>query len=269
MSLSFNLYLLVLHHTISICSSEPVWETAPTTLPIPLSIFAVGSYDDSLYIVGGVTDEFGATPNNSTYYLAQTQDIFSQQSQSSFIAWPNSEWPLPGSLCCFDTNYKDSVTIHSQGYAQSHSLLFVVPYISSQDKPTVLLIFDMQRKAFKSPMEYRYQSIDALSDPCVVSTDTNVYLIGGVSLTNSFQIEWKATVQIYAISNDTWRMSIHSINIARRSSACAILGTNVYLFGGRSSEGHLGSIERFKFIDDLPWQILSSAHLLKKDEEIR
>lgn len=251
-------------------SSPPIWNKAKTSLPTPLAKFVAGLYKNNIYLMGGVIDKLGRTPNLNVYHLNLTRestsniiDIDSESLWKEFNEFPS------GGLCCFDTVHKGSLTMYSQSSSYSENLLFIVPFVSDHsDKPTVLMIFDMQRQKFRSPSDYKYLLAEQLGDPCIISTSSYVYVIGGVYFTPPNSVEWKNTFQIYDIINDKWTIS-HPLNIARRGAACNILGSSLYVFGGRGVDGDLNSIEQYHLVKQEGWKMLNDISLRKYDEELR
>lgn len=267
------LYLLSIFQPI--WGGPPIWNAAKTSIPTPLSTFVSGVYQNNIYLIGGVIDEFGVTPNPYIYQLNLTEtslsDIIDNDLTNDDEIWSSFQESPPNSICCFDTQHKGALSMYSQGSSYTDNLLFIVPYVSNpSDKPSILLIFDMDRKSFRSPQNYDHELPISLSDPCVVSTSSFVYIIGGVYYEPPSFVDWKNTLQIYDINNDRWSPG-PSLNTKRRSAACNILDNTLYVFGGRGELGDLDTIERYKLFDQdsQGWKQLKDVQLLKMDEELR
>ena len=267
--------LLLIFLFFGLCiSASPIWDKTQTNLPTPLSSFVAASYENNIYLIGGVIDQFGQSPNDRIYRLNTTKnsDFIQIDSTSS---WQSFSPSIPGTICCFDTQHKDALTIYSQGYSQSSNLLFISPFVSlGKDNPTVLMIFDFEQNSFRSPSEYSYSLKASVGDPCIVATDEFVYFMGGVQYFPPSRVEWKHTFQIYDISQDEWFEDDSSLVIGRRAAACNILDERIYVFGGRNVADSLDSIERYKLNNDDNdsddgWHILAETVLQKKDEELR
>ena len=244
-------------------STPPLWSTSDTSLPTPLSTFVAGVHDDNIYLLGGVVDQYGVTPNSVVYHLNLTEGT---------NTWHSIDESPPSGTCCFDTQHKNALTMYSQAASYSQHLLYLVPYVTeNSNKPSVLLIFDMESQSFRPSADYNYLLHEPLSDPCVVATDDSVYIIGGVHYTPPSSVEWKATFQIYDVANDSWSEG-PSLNTARRSPGCTMMDDELYVFGGSNREsGDLNSIERLSMTDDdqSEWQLLSAGNLQKFDGELR
>eukprot|EP01084_Bolivina_argentea_P241266 405073_1 len=261
------LQLLTFHVTNS---QRPTWSQCETSLPTTLSTFVAGFYENSIYLIGGTINRFGTLPNRNISILNLTDGLSSEITDiDSTLEWQMLDEFPPNSMCCFDTQYRRALTVHSHGSSYTDKMLFIVPSVSDNSlKPTVLLIFDMSRKSYRSPQDYNYELMERLSDPCIVSTATAVYLMGGVHWTPPANIEWKDTFQIYNIANDTWSLG-PSLVIARRAAACNIVGNNLYVFGGELGPSDLDSIERYNLVNGNEWQVLPGTVLLKPDDELR
>ena len=92
---------------VSTNASSPRRTDCATSLPTPLSTFVAGHYDDTLLLIGGVFDQYGATPNRLVHYLnISTLDGCSSSSDLS-SGWQSLSETPPG-ICCLDTQHKQS-----------------------------------------------------------------------------------------------------------------------------------------------------------------
>ena len=264
-SLAFVIYIFQ-----PINGGAPIWNEAKTSLPTPLSTFVAGLYKNNIYLIGGVIDQFGVTPNPNVYQLNLTKSSTTAITNTDLTSlWSDFKESPPGGTCCFDSQHKGALSMYSQGSSYSDHLLFIVPYVSEpSNKPSVLLIFDMARQSLRSPQDYNYLLPDPLSDPCVISTTEYVYVIGGVYYTPPSSVEWKDTFQIYNIENDEWTQG-DKLTQPRRNAACNILSDSVYVFGGRGPDGDLDTIERYHLSKQDGWKALKDVTLKKKDAKLR
>eukprot|EP01083_Nonionella_stella_P142195 439481_1 len=222
-SLSFGFLLSILLsfvHLLGIfttpCDCE--WfQSMTSTLPFKQSCMAIGSYNHSIYILGG-TDDLNALVRSLVVYNTRSDE---------FVTHPTNPYVLT------------DVFGFSSYYTQLGNVLYIITSTG-----TTVLSYNMKTKT----IHYEYTTIpiqvaaDAYIDSCMTSytSNTNNYLfISGGTI--------GSTVQVYDISSTKWLTNpdVSPMQKTRASHTCIVDPINdiLYAIGGKGGSTHLTSIE--------------------------
>eukprot|EP01083_Nonionella_stella_P066526 175240_1 len=207
-NMSSLLRLFIWMYTIHVQCMTSHWLNL-TPLLSPDSSMAVGSYNGSIYLIGGFSGDF----NHVTKYSIAL-DTFSAIEPT----------PLTSPLFAF-----------GQFYTQQNDIV----YMSFQTNPaTSPSAFDLSTLTYTQP----FTSLP--SDPglyrCVASFMDYLYVTGGHG-TRAGGSKQNKSLQVMQISTGQWKESPNRMNTGRKMHSCIVHQSWLYVFGGY---GSLKSTER-------------------------
>eukprot|EP01083_Nonionella_stella_P141108 434144_1 len=170
---------------------------------------AVGSYNDSIWLIGG-----GYDSKQSTEFKVNTQ-IF--------------------------TNYRDdALSSDVRGHGQFWSQQDHVIYIIDKNTGNSFCIYDLMNNQFTSNWMNVTFSANVGDKSCLSSTPEALYVTGGLNSSSGYSHN---ILQIVSLSSLIWVSSPPNMNMVRRNHACIVHNNYLWAIGGFSSD-YLKSIER-------------------------
>eukprot|EP01084_Bolivina_argentea_P261631 442211_1 len=237
----YNVLVFMCLLSLLCCSQFTIWNT---TLPEPLAIFGVSTYNDELTVINGKMS------------LSYSNYRYNHLSYSISLTSTGTDWSN-NTVSMFGSNYilyqgDDSVEVNDKVYV-------INPRISGATVTDgqSMLIYDLTLKQYVDTSTYASSPPLKTFYPCAVYNYKNnlIYVMGGYFYTH------KAYTQTYDITNDLWG-SVSNINVARNDAGCDmdVSAEHIYLFGGDTSAEQYGSsgIEEYTVSTDT-WTVLSTT----------
>eukprot|EP01083_Nonionella_stella_P190107 704238_1 len=229
-----------------------------TKLPINLFSHITAMYNNSLYVVGGLTNNFTNPMASEAIYVAEsfTMDNLSNHDISFVLredVSPYHVWEYP-------------IWCEHQCEVQIHELLYMVQV---DEEYPFILIYDMQNNVFtlsdlyyranetvyetyvgaldlrwyinpsRSPLE-PIPDVEDLINGCVVTYNGYIYIMS--SQTYGGSLNYNGFV--YDINNDHWNPSKYALSAMRAGIGCVTFNNDLYLFGGLSQNEEVQYIEK-------------------------
>eukprot|EP01084_Bolivina_argentea_P129623 228921_1 len=198
------------------------------TMPRDATMFAVGSYNDSIYLLGG----FDKKRQLTIYNIKTNSFVFYR---SGFVPKGNK------------------VSGEAQFWTQIESKLYILDdIVPAKNKITV---FDMETNSFISEFDTMPIAMsDGMGRACITSTTTKIFINGGIS--NGEAAEPIKNTYVLTLNGLEWNVGAQMI-AARRSHSCIVHPNNNILYSIGGAE--ISSIERIQIenIHDNTWVELS------------
>eukprot|EP01083_Nonionella_stella_P237061 831986_1 len=197
--LSLCVYVLLI--CVTVCESQ--WDQATSTLLWNQCCMAIGSYNDSIHILGGTK------MNAITVYNTRNDRFTSDESY-----------------------FTTDIFGYSSYYTQLHNTLYIITGNGS-----TILSYDMQTDT----IDYSYSAIpsqvasDYEISSCMTSykskSKSYLFIAGGAA--NSFSVRYK-TAQVYDISDGIWLVNVSPMLNTRVSHTCIVdpVHNNLFAIGG-------------------------------------
>eukprot|EP01083_Nonionella_stella_P103311 294903_1 len=169
------------------------------TMPRDATMFAVGSYNDSIYLLGG----FDKKRQLTIYNIKTNSFVFYR---SGFVPKGNK------------------VSGEAQFWTQIESKLYILDdIVPAKNKITV---FDMETNSFISEFDTMPIAMsDGMGRACITSYKNSIYINGGITDTGASRKETK----ILNTETNTWNLGAQMLT-ARRSHSCIIHPHNAILY---------------------------------------
>eukprot|EP01083_Nonionella_stella_P086947 241725_1 len=195
------------------------WTQGNSVLPTTDYGFAVGSYNDSIFILGGFRDDFGVKYTSGYHHVTE----YMIHSDSFHDMGPN----------LLNTSLKG----YSQFWTQQQESLYIIEWNTS-----TFGVFNMRNKTYTSQWKGIQFPTHVDEYGCLTSSNTHLYVVGGGSISID-------TLQTLHLSTLQWIMDSPSMILARNQHACIAHSNYLWSFAGRGSAGFTKNNERISTTD--------------------
>ena len=150
----------------------------------------------------------------------------------------------------------DKITLHDGVAACVGDIMYVIGGTSTGSSISWNMRFNVSSLQWLSP---GHDLPSNISRAAVAVASNYIYVMGGCQLVQSKTQSYSNKMYRYSVRDNSWE-KMHDLTVSYRSSAAAVYGDNIYLFGGEGSDGEATKyVGRYSISKDTWTDLPSSA----------